>query len=59
MKTLRKGIECWIPKATNTHSGSVKYIAFPPQQWLHENASLLHYTYFDSLVTSLKPSKTH
>jgi hypothetical protein len=25
-------IACWIPKATNAHSGFVIRIAFPPQQ---------------------------
>ena len=41
----RKRIACWIPKATNTHSQYVILIAFPQQQWLHERASLLRYTY--------------
>jgi hypothetical protein len=36
----------WKPNATNTHSQYVILIAFPPQQWLHENASLLRSTYF-------------
>jgi hypothetical protein len=31
----------WIIKATNTHSEYVILIAFPPQQWLHERASIL------------------
>jgi len=26
---------CWIPKATNTHSQYVTFIAFPLQQWLN------------------------
>jgi hypothetical protein len=38
-------IACWIPKATNTHSGCVLLIAFPLQQWLHERVSMLRYTY--------------
>ena len=38
-------IACWIPKATNTHLEYVIFIAFPLQQWLHERASLLRYTY--------------
>jgi hypothetical protein len=41
----RMRIACWIPKATNTHSEYVILIAFPPQQWLHERASMLRYTY--------------
>ena len=44
-------IACWIPKATNTHSGCVILIAFPLQQWLHEHASMLRYTYLACLVT--------
>jgi len=26
---------CWIPKATNTHSEYVIFIAFPRQNWFH------------------------
>jgi hypothetical protein len=43
-------ISCWIPKAKNTHSQYVTLTAFPPQQWLHERASLLSYTYIASFV---------
>ena len=32
---------CWIPKAENTHSEYVTYIAFPLQQWLTQRASML------------------
>ena len=46
-------IECWIPKATNTHSGWVILIVFPQQQWLHECTSMLCYTYTACLVTYL------
>jgi len=35
----------WIPRATNTNSDYVKLIACPLQQWLHESAFLLRYTY--------------
>jgi hypothetical protein len=35
----------WIPKATNTHSEYVTFIAFPLQQCLHDRTSLLRYTY--------------
>jgi len=34
-------IACWITKATNTLSEHVIPISFPPQQWLHEIASVL------------------
>jgi len=37
--------EYWIIKATDTHSEHVILTAFPLQQWLHERASLLRYTY--------------
>jgi hypothetical protein len=40
----------WITKATDTHSEYVILIAFPRQQWLHERASMLHYTYTACLV---------
>jgi hypothetical protein len=45
MTILGMRIACWIPKATNTHSQYVTLIAFPLQQWLHERASMLRYTY--------------
>jgi len=32
------GVECWIPKNTNTHSKYVILITFPRQQLLHERA---------------------
>ena len=41
---------CWIRKVTNTHSEDVILVAFPLQQWLHERASMLRYTYIDGLV---------
>ena len=34
MTIWRMRIACWIPKATNTHSGCVVLIAFPLQQWV-------------------------
>jgi hypothetical protein len=43
--TRRMRMACWIPKATKTHSEYVILIAFPLQQWLHERASVLLYTY--------------
>jgi len=45
MTIWRMRIVCWIPKATNTLSEYVIIISFPLQQWLHESASLLRYTY--------------
>jgi hypothetical protein len=37
----RMRFECWITKATDTHSEHVILIAFPRHQWLRERASLL------------------
>jgi hypothetical protein len=50
MTIWRKRIACWIPKATNTHSRYAILITFPLQQWLHERASMLRYTYIACLV---------
>jgi hypothetical protein len=50
MTIWRMRIACWIPKATNKHTGYVILIAFPLQQWLHERASLLLYTYIPCFV---------
>ena len=45
MTICRMHIACWIPKATNTHSGCIILMAFPLQQWFHERASMLRCTY--------------
>ena len=37
--------ECWLSKATNTHSQYVIFTAFLLQQWLQEGLSILRYTY--------------
>jgi len=45
---------CWI--ATGTHSEYVIHIAVPLQQWLHERASIVRYTYIGWLANySLLP----
>jgi hypothetical protein len=44
MAIWRMRIACWIPKATDTHSEYVTFIAFPLHQWLHERVSILRYT---------------
>ena len=44
----------WIPKATDAHSECAILIAFPPQQWLHERASMLRSTYAARLVKTLR-----
>jgi hypothetical protein len=43
-------IACWIPKTTNTHSEYVMFIAFAMQRWLHERASVLHYSTLPTLL---------
>jgi hypothetical protein len=49
MTIWRMHITCWIPKATNTHTGCLMLIAFTLKKWLHERASLLRYTYLACL----------
>ena len=39
MKICGMRIDCWIPRATNTHSDYVILTAIPLQQWLHERSS--------------------
>ena len=46
----RMRIACWIAKTTDPHSEYVMFIAFPLQQWLHERAPVLRYTYIACLV---------
>jgi len=41
----------WIPKATNTFSEYVIFIAFLLQQLLHERVSMLRYAYTAGLVS--------
>ena len=45
MTIWRMRIACWIPEATNTHSRYEIFIGLPLQQWFHERASVLSYTY--------------
>jgi hypothetical protein len=48
--TGRIRIACWIPKATNTHTGCVILIVLTLQQWLHERVSKLLDTNIACLV---------
>jgi hypothetical protein len=50
MTIWRIGIAYWMPKATSEHSEYGILIAFLLQQWLHESASMLRYTYIACLV---------
>jgi len=51
--TLCMCFACWVIEATNTHSEYVMLIAFTRQQWLHEHASILGYTYIACFVLSV------
>jgi len=44
MKVWHMCTGCWTPKATNTHSKYVIFIAFPLQPRLHVRASMLRYS---------------
>ena len=46
----RMSIACWITEVIDTDSEYVILIAFTQQQWLHEQGSLLHYTYIVVLL---------
>jgi hypothetical protein len=52
MLKLFMRVACWILNATNTHTHTscVILFAFPLQQWLHERACMLLYTYIASLL---------
>jgi hypothetical protein len=50
MTIWRMRIACWIPKATNTLSHHVVFIAFPGRHWLHERALMLRCKYIACLV---------
>jgi len=50
MKIQHMCIAYWLPTSTNTQY--VIIIDFPQQQWLHEHASMLRYTYIARLVYS-------
>ena len=52
MTERRTRTACWLPKATNTRSEYVIFIACPLQQQLHKRASTLRYTYIACLVKS-------
>ena len=43
-------LACWMTKATKTRPEYIILIAFPLQQWVHERAWMLRYTYIACLV---------
>jgi hypothetical protein len=51
----RLRFECWITKATGTHSEYV-ILVLPRQQWLRERALILRYTYIACLFNVLYAS---
>ena len=57
MTIWRTRIACWIPKATNKHLENITLTPFPLQQWLHDRASTLRYTYTVVLFNSLLLSR--
>jgi len=50
MTIWRMLIACWITMTTDTNPEYVIFIAFPQQQYLHDSASMLRYTYIAYLV---------
>jgi hypothetical protein len=52
MTIRRMRFACWIPKATHIHIEYVILISFSLQQWLHERASALRYTYIARLFVA-------
>jgi len=52
----RRRIACWIPKRLQTHSEYVMLTPFPLQQWLHERASMLCFTY-SACALIIKPTR--
>ena len=45
MTVWRMRNACWVSKATSTHSEYVILITLQLQQWFHERASILRFTY--------------
>jgi hypothetical protein len=57
MTIWRMRIACWITKVTHTHtrvpSENVIFIAFPPQQRLHEHTAMLRNMHIACLLNVL------
>jgi len=47
-------VACWMPRASDTHSGCVILIALVLQQWMHENAPILRHTCIANLVKHIR-----
>ena len=50
-------VSCCTPKTTHTHSEYVMLIAFPLQQWLHQQASIFLHTYIVCLCSKFLSSQ--
>ena len=59
MTIWRMRFASWKPKATNTNSEYVIFIAFSLRWWFHERPSVLRYTYVASIVFQLFLSWSH
>ena len=55
--TRRMRFASTITKDTDTHSQYVILIVFPPQQWLHERASVLRYSYIKHILLDCKDAR--
>ena len=53
MTKQRMRIACWITKATDTHWEYVTLDDFPLQQWLHDLAPTLRYTYIVFFILNM------
>jgi hypothetical protein len=56
MTIWRMRVACCIPKAIDTHSEYVILTAFPLQQWAHQSASMLRYSYLCRYIYGLLPA---
>jgi len=55
MTTRRMRIACWTPKATNTDSQYLTFIALQLQQRLHKNVSVLLHMYYSTCLIYITP----
>jgi len=56
MTTRRMRIACWTPKATNTDSQYLTFIAIPLQQRLHKRVPVLLHMYYSASLVYTTPS---
>jgi len=58
MTIWRMRTVCWISKSIHTHTEYVIITAFLLQQWLHDRASVVRYTYIACIVEVLGNYRT-